>query len=48
MKKQAVFLDRDGVINRDFSCIRKLEDFKIRKGVVKGLKFISKKIIYYL
>jgi|TARA_B100000315_G_C14123806_1_gene383788 D-glycero-D-manno-heptose 1,7-bisphosphate phosphatase len=48
MKKSAVFLDRDGIINHDFSYLHKLEDFKIRKGVVKRLKFISKEIIYYL
>ena len=42
MKKQAAFLDRDGVINYDFGYVYKYEDFKLRPGVVKGLKLLNK------
>ena len=42
MKKHAAFLDRDGVINYDFGYVYKYEDFKLRPGVVKGLKLLNK------
>jgi len=42
MKKNAAFLDRDGVINYDFGYIYKYKDFKLRPGVIKGLKLLSK------
>ena len=42
MKKPAAFLDRDGVINYDFGYVYKYEDFKLRPGVVKGLKLLNK------
>ena len=42
MKKPAAFLDRDGVINYDFGYVYKYKDFKLRSGVVKGLKLLNK------
>jgi len=42
-KKPAVFLDRDGVINHDFGYVHKQKDFKFKKGVIEGLKHLSKK-----
>ena len=36
--KPAVFLDRDGVINYDYGYVYKLNHFKLRNGVIKGLK----------
>ena len=44
--KKAVFLDRDGVINYDKGHVHKLKDFKFKKGVLKGLKFLIKKNYY--
>ena len=38
-----VFLDRDGVINHDFGYVHKQKDFKFKKGVIEGLKHLSKK-----
>ncbi len=43
LKKKAVFLDRDGVINFDHGYVHKFSDFKLRPGVVKGLKLLIKK-----
>ena len=41
-KKPAAFLDRDGVINYDYGYVFKYEDFKLRPGVIKGLKYLKK------
>lgn len=42
-KKPAAFLDRDGVINHDFGYVHKQKDFKFKKGVIEGLKYLNKK-----
>ena len=47
-KKPAAFLDRDGVINYDYGYVFKYEDFKLRPGVIKGLKYLKKIIIEFL
>jgi D-glycero-D-manno-heptose 1,7-bisphosphate phosphatase len=39
----AVFLDRDGVINKDKGWIHKIKDFDILDGVVEGIKLINNK-----
>lgn len=41
--RPAVFLDRDGVINYDYSYVHKYKDFILRPGVLKGLKLLQKK-----
>ena len=46
LKKPAVFLDRDGVINYDYNYVYKLKKFKFRKGVLRGLKYLSEKNYY--
>ena len=40
MKNQAVFIDRDGVLNEDFGYTSQLSDLKILEGVVEGLQSI--------
>jgi D,D-heptose 1,7-bisphosphate phosphatase len=45
-KKPAVFFDRDGVINHDYGYVHKYKDFKFKNGILKVLKFLSKKKIY--
>lgn len=46
IKKPAIFLDRDGVINYDYGYVHKYNNFKFKKNVIKALKFLSKKEIY--
>ena len=38
----SAFLDRDGVINFDYGYVHKLKDFKLKRGVIKGLKLLNK------
>ena len=44
--KPAVFLDRDGVINQDDGYVHDWKNFKIRKNVLKTLKYLNDKKIY--
>ena len=44
--KSAVFLDRDGVINFDYGYVHKFRNFKLRNGVIKGLRYLIKKNYY--
>ncbi len=44
--KSAIFLDRDGVINYDYGYVHKISGFKFRPGVLKGLKYLTKKNYY--
>lgn len=39
--KTAVFLDRDGIIVEDKGFVHKLEDFKLMKNAVEGLKLLK-------
>ena len=42
-KRAAVFLDRDGTINYDYKYVYKFSKFKFKKGVIKGLRYLSEK-----
>jgi len=44
--RPAVFLDRDGVINHDKGYVYKINDFKLRPGVLNGLKYLNEKGYY--
>ena len=46
IRKPAIFLDRDGVINHDYGYVHKFKNFKFKKGVLEGLKYLSKKDVY--
>ncbi|NPA51267.1 MAG: D-glycero-beta-D-manno-heptose 1,7-bisphosphate 7-phosphatase [Aquificae bacterium] len=41
MKKKAVFLDRDGVINVDKGYVYRIEDFEFYPGVFEALKLLQ-------
>ncbi len=43
LKKPAVFLDRDGVINHDKGYTHNFKNFKFRKNVISTLKYLQKK-----
>tara|TARA_B110000037_G_scaffold36196_1_gene44102 strand:- start:2488 stop:3696 length:1209 start_codon:yes stop_codon:yes gene_type:complete len=44
--RPAAFLDRDGVINHDYGYVHTLKKFKFKNGVLKGLKYLTKKKYY--
>ena len=46
LTKPAVFLDRDGVINKDLGYVGFYKDFKWKRDTVKFLKFLNKKNYY--
>lgn len=45
-RRPAAFLDRDGVINYDYGYVHNINKFKFRKGVLKGLQYLSEKNYY--
>lgn len=46
LTKPAVFLDRDGVINYDYHYVNTIKNFKLRPGVINGIKRILKNNYY--
>ena len=42
MKNNAVFVDRDGVINIDTGYVYRIEDFKLYEKVIEGLLLLNK------
>ena len=44
--KKAAFLDRDGVLNYDYGYVHTLNNFKLKNGVLRGLKYLIKKNYY--
>ena len=45
---RAVFLDRDGTINKDTGYLHKIKDFRILPGAFKALKKISEKYLLFI
>lgn len=45
---KAVFLDRDGCLNKDPGYVHKVEDFELLPGVIEGLKKLSKDFIFVI
>lgn len=43
MKKPAVFLDRDGVLNKDKNYVYKINDFEWIEGAQESIKLLNKK-----
>ncbi len=44
--KPAIFLDRDGTINEDYGYVHKFGNFKLKKNILKTLKYLSGKKVY--
>ncbi len=40
-KRKAIFIDRDGVINKEVSLLHKIEDFELLPGVARAIKKIN-------
>ena len=47
-KKRAIILDRDGVLIEDKDYSYKIEDLEILPGVIKGLKQLQSKFIFFI
>jgi D-glycero-D-manno-heptose 1,7-bisphosphate phosphatase len=45
---KAIFLDRDGTLNRECGYVHKVEDFELLPGVVEGIKKLSKDFIFFV
>jgi len=41
IRKKAVFIDRDGVLNEDLGYVHKIKDFIWKKDVIKAVKFLN-------
>ena len=41
IRKSAVFLDRDGVLNYDYKYVYKIKDFVWKKNVIQAIKFLN-------
>ena len=46
IKKPAIFLDRDGVLNHDFGYVKEIKNFIWKKNTLKALKFLNNKNYY--
>ncbi|MEM4259829.1 MAG: HAD family hydrolase [Candidatus Woesearchaeota archaeon] len=46
--KKAIFLDRDGVINKDYGYVNKIKDFELYPNVIKALKLLQKKYSLFI
>jgi D,D-heptose 1,7-bisphosphate phosphatase len=47
-KNKAIFLDRDGTLNKDPGYVHKIEDFEILPGVIEGLKLLQKHFLFFI
>ena len=46
--KKAIFLDRDGTLNKDSGYVHKIEDFELLPGVIEGLKLLQDEFIFII
>ena len=45
--KPAIFLDRDGTINEDYGYVHNFKNFKLKKNILRTLKYLHNKKIYF-
>ena len=43
MSKPAIFLDRDGVINKDTGYVSQVDDFHFLPGAIEAMQLLKKK-----
>jgi len=47
-ENKAIFLDRDGTLNKDSGYVYKIEDFELLPGVIEGLKMLQDEYIFII
>ena len=47
MLKPGIFLDRDGTINEDYGYVHDFNEFKLKKNILKTLKYLKNKKVYF-
>ncbi|MFX1445959.1 MAG: D-glycero-alpha-D-manno-heptose-1,7-bisphosphate 7-phosphatase [Promethearchaeota archaeon] len=47
-ENRAIFLDRDGTLNKDSGYVHKIEDFELLPGVIEGLKLLQDEFIFII
>ena len=45
--KPGIFLDRDGTINEDYGYVHDFNKFKLKKNILKTLKYLKNKKVYF-
>ena len=45
--KPAIFLDRDGTINEDYGYVHNFKNFKLKKNILRTLKYLRNKKMYF-
>ena len=48
MTIKTIFLDRDGVINKEINYLYKIEDFEFTDGIFKACKYFQKLGFFHL
>lgn len=47
-ENKAIFLDRDGTLNKDSGYVHKIEEFELLPGVIEGLKLLQDEFLFII